>query len=153
MEMLQEFYFFPLDIFFSIKHNNDKETIESELEAWLYFLGSDRAEDIMKLINTYPEFIELYKDICQFRCQPEVAIMMFSEALRKLDENTVKYMIEEQKKEIEENKKLIKEQAEEIREQKEEIREQAEEIKEQAEEIREQAEEIKRLEQLLAEKE
>lgn len=66
---------------------------------------------------------ELYKDICQFRCQPEVAVMMFSEALRQLDENTVKYMIEEQKKEIEENKKVIEKQAGEIEKQAERIAE------------------------------
>lgn len=116
MEMLQEFYFFPLDIFFDIKHNGNRETIENEREAWLYFLGSDQAEDILKLVNAYPEFIELYKDICQFRCQPEVAVMMFSEALRKMDENTVKYMIEEQKKEIEKQAEEIEKQAEKIAE-------------------------------------
>lgn len=138
--------------FFHIQHNKSNRIIENELEAWLYFLGSDRPEDIIKLIDAYPEFEELYKDICQFRCQPEVAIMMFSEALRKMDENTVKYMIEEQKKEIEENKRIIEQNKKVIGEQEGEIEKKTEEIEKQAKEIREQAERIAELERLLAEK-
>lgn len=80
----------PLDIFFAIKDNEGEETINDELEAWLYFLGSDKPEHILKLTNAYPKFVELYQDICKFRYLPEEAIGMFSDALRQLDENTVK---------------------------------------------------------------
>lgn len=147
LELLQEFYFIPLDIFFAIKHNESEVVIKDDLEAWLYFLGSDRPEDILKLVNSRPRFAELYQDICKFRYHPEVAIMMFSEALRKLDENTVQYMIEEQKKELELLKKEVEEQrkvAEEERKQAEEQRKQAEEQRKKAEEQKKQAEEQKK---------
>ena len=48
---------------------------------------------------------------------------MFSEELRELDKNTVKYMIEEQQKEIDEQKKEIDEKKKEIAELKKEIKE------------------------------
>lgn len=102
MEFLEEYYFIPLDIFFDFKHNKSENTIDDDLDAWLYFLGSDKPEDILNVVNSRPRFIELYRDICEFRQHPEVAIMMFSEALRRLDENTVQYMIDQQKRKLEE---------------------------------------------------
>lgn len=41
------------------------------------------------------------------RRNPEEVLNMYSEALRILDRNTVRYMIEEQQKEIEELKKKL----------------------------------------------
>ncbi len=47
---------------------------------------------------------------------------MFSEALRIMDRNTVKYMVEEQQKELEEKQKKIDEQQEQLLEKDQEIR-------------------------------
>ncbi|XCP86909.1 PD-(D/E)XK nuclease family transposase [Roseburia hominis] len=116
MEFLQEFYFIPLDVFFEMKHNEGEATVKNDLEAWLYFIGSDKPEEIMRVIEARPGFAELYREVCEFRYHPKEAIRMFSDALRKLDENTVKYMIEEQKREIEEQRKEIEEQRREIKE-------------------------------------
>ena len=91
--MLQEFYFIPLDIFFRIK-DNKRKTIRNELEAWLYFIGSDKTGDIRRVIQKFPKFEEMYWEVSIFRYHPEEAVEMFSDALRKLDENTVNYMIE-----------------------------------------------------------
>ena len=82
--------------------NRGKEAKISELEAWLYFIGSDKVEHIQRVITSYPWFAEMYEEIGEFRRHPEEAIRMFSDALKILDENTVRYMIDEMKQEIEE---------------------------------------------------
>ena len=97
--MLQEFYFIPLDIFFRLK-DNKKKTIRNEVEAWLYFIESDKPEDIRRVIQKFPKFEEMYREASVFRYHPEEAVEMFSDALRKLDENTINYMIEMLKEEL-----------------------------------------------------
>lgn len=106
LNLLQEFYFIPLDIFFQMK-DNKRKTIRNELEAWLYFIGSDKPEDIRRVIQKFPKFEEMYREISTFRYDPEEAVQMFSDALRKLDENTVNYMIEELRAEIVEKDNLL----------------------------------------------
>lgn len=91
--------YISLDTFHKVVHN-----IDTKLHAWLTFLSSDDAEDIMKLILAYPEFIEIYQEIADFRKKPEELIHMYSEVLAIMDRNTVQYMCEEQKKEIKELK-------------------------------------------------
>lgn len=76
------------------------------MDAWLCFLSSEKLEDIEKVIEAYPEFEELYRQVFQFRFQTKELISMFSEALAIMDANTVKYM-EEQQKELEEKDKEI----------------------------------------------
>lgn len=107
LNLLQEFYFIPLDIFFQMK-DNKRKTIRNELEAWLYFIGSDKPEDIRRVIQKFPKFEEMYREISIFRYDPEKAVQMFSDALRKLDENTVNYMIEELRAEIVEKNSELK---------------------------------------------
>lgn len=58
----------------------------------------------------------MYEEINMFRKNPKEAVGMFSDALRIMDENTVKLMIEQQKEElraqaeiIEQNKVIIAE--------------------------------------------
>lgn len=100
LNMLQKYFYIPIDIFLSIMDNKiDKSTL-SELEAWIYFIGSDKPEDMEKIIRAYPKFIKMYEEINIFRKDPKEAVGMFSEALRILDENTVKLMIEQQKEEL-----------------------------------------------------
>ena len=53
-----------------------------------------------KLVEEYPEFKECYHDIMRFRTNPEELIHMFSEALIQMDKNTVRYMIEELKRQL-----------------------------------------------------
>ena len=98
LNLLQEFIMIPLDIFHRKMHN---KAIETPLEAWLTFLSEENPERIVELITKYPEFKAMYEtlyDMCQNT--ERVMGMFFSEELRQLDRNTVKYMIEEQQKEI-----------------------------------------------------
>lgn len=87
--------YISLDTFHSVVQN-----IDTELDAWLTFLSSDQPNDIIRLVNAYPEFHQCYQDIIEFRRNPKELIFMFSEALTIMDRNTVKYMCEEQQKEI-----------------------------------------------------
>ena len=119
IELLQEFLFIPLDIVRKIYENNG---IRNKLEAWLIFLSDDNPETICHLIETYPEFREMYEDVYNLCLNTEkVMNMFFSEELRILDRNTVQYMMDEQQKEIDEQKKVLKEQEEEIARLREEL--------------------------------
>lgn len=95
MELLQEYIFIALDIFQEITHNIDKE-----LDAWLYFLSSDKPEDMIRVTEAYPAFRELYMEIAEFQRKPEELIAMYNETLALYDKNTVELMIEEQQEEI-----------------------------------------------------
>lgn len=89
------FIYIPLDIFRAMPHNKLKE-----LDAWLYFLGSDDPKDMQRIVQKYPFFQELYQDIIRFRYQPKEVISMYSEALAIMDKNTVEYMIDEMRAEM-----------------------------------------------------
>ncbi len=92
MNMLQNFIFIPVDIFLDKLHNDG---IQSELDAWLTFLGCDEPEYIIDLIQKYPYFKRLYEDLYNECLNVERVIEMFSEELRILDHNTVEYMIDD----------------------------------------------------------
>ena len=69
------------------------------------FLTNDNPERVIELITQYPEFKPMYETVYQMCQNVEGVMNMFSEELRILDRNTVKYMIEEQAEEIEAYKK------------------------------------------------
>lgn len=87
----------PLDIF---HENMDNKTIETPLDAWLTFMSSDDPDRIIELITGFPEFKSMYETLYQMCLNMERVMNMFSEELRILDRNTVKYMIDEQQQEI-----------------------------------------------------
>lgn len=97
LNMLQEYIMIPLDIF---HENMDNKIIETPLEAWLTFMACDEPERIIELIARFPEFKPMYETLYQMCLNVERVMDMFSEELRILDRNTVKYMIEEQQQEI-----------------------------------------------------
>ena len=93
LNILQKYIMIPLEIF---RKNTDYKTIETSLEAWLTFLTSDEPERIIELITKFPEFKAMYETLYQLCQNVERVMSMFSEELRIMDRNTVKYMIEEQ---------------------------------------------------------
>ena len=103
--MLQEFYLVALDVFRKNPYPKDR----SEQTAWLSLLATEDIREAEKLIEEYPWLEEIYREAAALRRDPEEVLDMYSEALRILDRNTVRYMIEEQKKEIDEKKKEIEE--------------------------------------------
>jgi len=96
LNLLANLLFISLDTFRFVRQN-----IDTELDAWLTFLSSDAPEDILRLVQKYPKFIEYYHDISEFRKNPRELMSMFSKALLQMDKNTANYMIEEQAKEYE----------------------------------------------------
>lgn len=125
LEPLQNFVYIPLDIFRRMPHNE-----LTELEAWLYFLGSDDPSDILRIIEKYPFFSGLYQDIVDFRFRPKELIGMYSDALRKMDENTIRYMVDEMKDEMEKMSERISAQDREISRKDAELSRQLAEIEE-----------------------
>ena len=97
INFLANYTYISLDTFHLVRHN-----IDSYIDAWFTFLSSDAPEDILNLIESYPEFKEYYHDIALFRKNPKELINMYSDALIQMDRNTVNYMIEEMQKEVEE---------------------------------------------------
>lgn len=92
LNMLQNFIFIPIDIFLEKLHNRG---IESELDAWLTFLGCDEPKYIIELITKYPGFKSMYSDLYDLCQNIERVMEMWSKELQILDRNTVKYMIDE----------------------------------------------------------
>ena len=101
--------------------------------AWLSLLVTENLEEAERLIEDYPWLQEIYEEIAMLRHRPEEVLGMFSEALRILDQNTVKYMIEELQKQLEDEKAAaIREKAAVIKEKDAEIAE----LKKQLEAVR-----------------
>ena len=71
-------------------------------------------ERIRKVLEAYPEFGEIYCQVFQFRRKVEELMGMYSDALRILDANTVKYMIEQQREEIEQQREEIEQKDKEL---------------------------------------
>lgn len=104
LELLQKYIFIPLDIYLKRQENKD---ISSRLDAWLLFLGSDDPEDIVQLIETYPDFKAMYQQIYDICRNVENIMGLFSKELEILDRNTVRYMMDEMQEEIDRQKKEL----------------------------------------------
>lgn len=150
LELLQEFIFVPLDIY---RKNCQNKTIENRLEAWLLFFSSDDPEDIVRLIETYPDFRAMYEQVYYICRNIEGVMNMFSEELRILDRNTVKYMMDELQNKVERKDAIIAEQGETIAEKDEVIAEKDEKIAEQGEMIAKKDEVIAEKDALLVKQE
>ena len=98
LRLLQEYYVVTLDVFRKSKYSKDI----NELNAWLSLLTATTMDDLAALISDYPWMETICMDMSEYLYHPEEVVTMFSEALRKLDENTVNYMIDELKKERDE---------------------------------------------------
>ena len=107
---MQEYLLIPLDIFLK-KHQN----IDKKLDAWLTLIASDEMERIREVIRAYPEFGEIYCQVFRFRYQMEELMNMFSDALKIMDANTTKYMVEQLTDENEQQRETIGQQGEAIK--------------------------------------
>ena len=105
MNLLQNYIFIPLDIFRENVHNKG---IKNKLDAWLVFLSMDEPERIIELITTYPEFKAMYEHVYSMCRNVEDVMGIFSEELKILDRNTVRYMVDEMQDTINEQKDIIK---------------------------------------------
>ena len=108
IDLLQNYIFIPLDIFQeNINNGNISRENLSHLDAWLLFLSSDKPDDIILLIEQYPEFRPMYEDLFSI-CQNEERMMdMYEDELRIMDHNTVLLMIDTMKDQIDKQSKEI----------------------------------------------
>ena len=97
MDLLQEYVYIPLDVFQKIVQNKG---VRNKLEAWLMFFSTDEPEKIAELMEKYPEFQKMYREIYELCLNVEKVMEMFSKELQELDRNTVQYMIDEMQEEI-----------------------------------------------------
>lgn len=123
MELLQEYCLIALDVFSSFPYAKER----SEQTAWLSLLVTENLTDAERLIQEYPWLDEIYREIAMLRQNPGEVLEMFSEALRILDENTVKYMIEELQKKVDEQSAVIDEKDAEIEELRRQLKKQTKE--------------------------
>lgn len=91
LDMLQEYILIPLDIFHSCMQN---KSIDNPLEAWLTFFSSDDPTTIVQLITAYPEFKPMYETLYRICLDMEKIMGFFSQELKVMDDNTVKYMVD-----------------------------------------------------------
>ena len=101
-------------------------------------------EEAEKLVSEYPWLEEIYRELAMLRRKPEEVLGMFSDALKIMDQNTVKYMIDEQQQVMDEQQKKINEQQQEMDEQRQKINEQQQEMDEQRQKMNEQQQVIDR---------
>ena len=183
LNLLQEYFLIALDVFCQNGYTDDKnsDALETELiathnnipetgfatndlsmdslEGWLSILTAETMADVERVIRRYPWSEPIFREMSAYVNNPEEVILMFSEALKIADRNTVKYMIEElqdratqaeeKQKQAEENQRL----AEDKQKQAEEKQKQEAQMRKQAEaELQHSREEIAQLKALLAKK-
>ncbi len=143
---LDNITFISLDTFCSVVQN-----IDTEQKAWLSFLTADEPDEIVRLVNAYPEFLPCYRDIISFRRRPKDLITTFSDALREMDRNTEIYMVEQLAKEVQEKDHALAEKDNVIAEKDNALAEKDNALTEKDNAIAEQAKLIEQLKKQLAE--
>ena len=93
------------------------------------FFSAEEPEEIVKLIQAYPQFKPMYEEIYEMFRNMEEIMGLFSKELRELDRNTVQLMIDEMQEELEQKKK----EAEQVKQKLEQKKEEAEQVKQELE--------------------
>ena len=110
LALLQKYLFVPLDIFKEIKHNESIPiNLKDRREAWPAFLCMDDPEDILVILEQYPDFKECYEQVYEICRNIEEVMSMFSKELAELDRNTTEFMIDRMQKEIDQQAEKLKE--------------------------------------------
>lgn len=115
--LLQEYYLIALDVFQNFHYANSSNLInstEQELHSWISFLVTENLNDADQLIQKYPWLREIYQEIAALRTKPEEVLHMWSEVLITLDQNSLKYMVDELKDEVEHQKLALQQKDDEI---------------------------------------
>ena len=175
LNFLQEYYLVALDEFSKILYSElSNKDPQNRLTGWLGFFCTERPEEAKALCEIYPWLTKMYSELAGYAANPKEMLGMFSEMLREMDKNTIKYMVDDMQEQIEKQRAEIEGHKAEIEEQREkymaalvekdaEIEGQKAEIKEQREkhmaalvekdaEIEGHKAEIERLKKLLKER-
>lgn len=134
LELLQEYCLVALDVFRKILYDEGR----NERRGWISLLATENVEEALRLAEEYPWLEEIYKEMETYMTRTEEVLEMFLEALRVMDQNTVRYMIEEQQEQLSQQLQLIDEQHDKLDEQSRMIDEQDDKLNEQSQLIDEQ---------------
>ena len=95
MNLLQEYFLIVLDAFCQNEYTEGEKSDMDNLDGWLSILTAETMADVERVIRRYPWSEPIFREMSACVNNPEEVILMFSEALKIADRNTVKYMIEE----------------------------------------------------------
>lgn len=126
--------------------------ISNQLDAWLAFLSMDSPEMIMELSSKYPEFKAMYEHVYNICQNVEKVMGMYSEELKILDQNTVRYMVDQMQEEIDSQKEQLDNQREQLDSQKEQLVSQKKQLEIKDKQLEQQEKELQELRRMLAEK-
>lgn len=118
MDLLQEYYFLPLDIF---QKSMENKTIQTTFEAWLAFLSFTSPERTEELITHFPQFKPMYQEIYNLCLNTEKVMNVYSKELQILDRNTVRYMIDELQEQVEQKEQELSQKNQELSQKDQEI--------------------------------
>ena len=102
LNFLQEYYLIALDVFQKSEYAKHKDS-DDHLAGWLSFFCTENTEDAEALCEIYPWLSDLYVEMARFELSKEL-IGMFSEMLREMDRNTIRYMVDDMNQKIENGK-------------------------------------------------
>ena len=119
MNLLQKYVFIPLDLF---RSNVQNKGIKNKMDAWLAFLSMDDPDMIIRLITEYPEFKVMYQQAYKICRNVEALMGIFSEELRIMDRNTVKYMVDQMQEEIDSQRQKLEQKDNQLNNQKRQLK-------------------------------
>ncbi|MCD8195977.1 MAG: PD-(D/E)XK nuclease family transposase [Lachnospiraceae bacterium] len=97
MELLQEYCLVSLDVFRNFQYHKP----HNRQTAWLSLLATETLTDADTWIQIYPWLEEIYQEIAMLRTKPGEVLGMYSEMIRTLDHNTLKFIVEELQQKVE----------------------------------------------------
>ncbi len=151
LNFLQEFYLIALDVFRKSEYSKHRDPKERQT-GWLAFFCTEDAEEAEELCEIYPWLSELYAEMAEFGRKPEELMTMFSEMLREMDRNTIRYMVDDMKEQIEKGKVELAELNKTLVEKNEALAEKDEALAEKDEALAEKDEALAKKDEVLAEK-
>lgn len=91
LDLLEEYFIVNLDIF------TDSEYTRSinRLNGWLRFLTTEDMDDVERVMEEYPWLRPIYEEVGANLYDPKEVFAMYSDALRILDENSMRLFVDE----------------------------------------------------------
>ena len=112
------------------------------MDAWLAFLSMDDPDMIIQLITEYPEFKAMYQQAYEICRNVEALMGIFSEELRIMDRNTVKYMVDQMQEEIDSQKQKLEQKDTQLKKKNTELEQKSVQLKQKDKQLSDQKQEI-----------
>ncbi len=96
--LFTEYCLVSLDVFRNFQYHKP----QNRQTAWLSLLATETLADADAWIQIYPWLEEIYQEITMLRTRPGEVLGMYSEMIRTLDHNTLKFIVEELQQKVEE---------------------------------------------------